>query len=127
RIRVGDADVFVTGAQAYRIRYTLRGALSAFEGHDELYWNITGSGWPVPLEQVTTTVTLPRGADTFADCFAGITDDQCRTSADGNRATFAATRTLFPGEELTVAVGWQKGIVAVQVPVLEDRMSVDDF
>src|SRR5690606_9571026 len=86
-----------------------------------------GNAWSVPIEQATTTVSLPSGAEPFATCFAGITNEECRSSTSGTRATFTATRTLFPGEELTVVVGWQKGIVAVQEPVLEDRTSVDDF
>lgn len=128
RVRIGDPDRLVSGPQSYRLQYRLRAALNAFDGHDELYWNITGNRWTVPLESVTATVTLPDGAETFVACYQGFASSAgCDASADGSTATFAATRTLFPNEELTAVVGWQKGIVAVQPPVLEDRVSVDDF
>ena len=127
RIRIGDPDRTVTGPQTYRLTYTLAGTLNAFAGHDELFWNVTGSRWEVPLERVEVRVTLPPRAEAFATCFEGYASETCSYAVSGSSATFAANRTLFPGEELTIAVGWQKGVVDIQPPVLDDRVSVDDF
>ena len=127
-LRIGDPDVTVSGPQTYRIEYTLSGTLNAFEGHDEFYWNVTGNRWEVPLESVTTSVHLEGDAELFATCFEGYASNQnCSYATAGNEAMFETTRTMFPYEELTIAVGWDKGTVIVQAPVLEDRLSPDDF
>ena len=46
RIRIGDKDVFIPkGAHEYVIVYRTTRQLGFFEDFDELYWNVTGSGW----------------------------------------------------------------------------------
>jgi uncharacterized membrane protein YgcG len=128
RLKIGDPNKTISGVQVYRIEYVVQGALNAFEGHDELYWNVTGSEWEVPIETVRVDVALPVRAEVFVACFQGrASTAACDVTASGSDATFASTRTLFPGEELTIAAGWQKGVVDVQPPVLEDRTSIDDF
>jgi Predicted membrane protein (DUF2207) len=34
-------------------------ALTFFDTHDELYWNVTGNGWEPPIERVTAEIDLP--------------------------------------------------------------------
>ncbi len=128
RLKIGDPDRTVTGVQVYQISYTVVAALNAFEGHDELYWNVTGSEWGVPIDSVRVDLSLPRDAGLFVACFEGYRSTApCDSEAAGRGASFATTRTLFPGEELTIAAGWDKGAVDVLPPVLEDRTSIDDF
>ncbi len=128
RIRIGDADVFVSGQQEYRIHYTVEGALDAYADHDELYWDATGSGWPVVMEEVNIALELPAGADLRVTCFQGASSSAlCQSGGEGNRAAYAATREMFPGEEVTIVAGWQKGIVDVAPPILRDRPSIDDY
>lgn len=127
-VRIGDPDRTITGEQTYVIDYTLEGMLNAFEGHDELYFNVTGGRWTVPIEHATANVTLPTGAELFVTCFEGFRSTaECESSASGNQVSYAATRTLFPSEELTIVAGWEKGVVTVPPPVLKDRVSPDDF
>jgi len=45
RLKIGDADKFITGMQTYIISYKVTGALTYFLDHDELYWNVTGNKW----------------------------------------------------------------------------------
>src|SRR5919107_1189470 len=74
-IRVGDPQQTVSGRQTYELRYTVAGAFNrittptplrdgtaSLPPHDELYWNVTGSGWKVPIGRVTVAVTAPQGA-----------------------------------------------------------------
>jgi uncharacterized membrane protein YgcG len=128
RLKIGDADRTISGKQAYRISYRLRGALDAYDDHDELYWNALGT-WQVPVERTTVKVTLPSSATPKATCFQGASQStaQCRSGASGNTLSFTATRPLQFGEQLTVVAGWQKNLVAVGPPILEDRVSLDDF
>ena len=72
--RVGDANRTVTGAHTYRLTYRVRGALNAFPDHDELYWNVIGSQWSVPIVGATVRVHLPTEATPAIACFAA-TDD----------------------------------------------------
>src|SRR3989344_3903018 len=49
-LKIGDADKTITGVHTYVITYTVSGALTYFSDHDELYWNVTGNEWTVPIE-----------------------------------------------------------------------------
>ena len=46
-------------ARAVTIRYRVRRGLLAFEGADELYWNVTGNEWDVPIRSAEAVVGLP--------------------------------------------------------------------
>jgi uncharacterized membrane protein YgcG len=124
-IRIGDPDRTVTGRQTYVIDYALSGGLGFFEEFDELYWQVTGTEWPVPIERVSATVLLPPVAATaFADsapwqahCYAGgpesTSDAACTAVVESPGVYRFATRTaLAPGEGLTLAAGFPKGVVA---------------
>jgi len=127
-VKIGDADVVISGPQDYVITYTVSGALDAYDDHGELYWDASGV-WPVTIESFAMTVTLPRRAEVFATCYEGYTGftDPCRFEAAGNVATFSSSRALTEGEQVTVAVGWQQGIVQMDPPVLQDRLTAGDL
>ena len=68
KIAVPDADNATrTVVIRYRSRNTIREygeADGGYGAHDELYWNVTGNGWPFPIRRASATVTLPAaGAD----------------------------------------------------------------
>jgi hypothetical protein len=134
RIRIGDPDTVVSGAEHYEISYLLRGAMNAFDTHDELYWNITGHDWPVTIGAAEATVRGPAGSIVRIECFQGGagSNTPCRSSSDGSAATFA-TGALSSGSGLTVVVGFEKGAIAVPPPELVDadhsdpREAIADF
>lgn len=119
RFRIGDPDRTITGRETYRIAYRVGGALNGFPDHDELYWNATGV-WPVRTERAAVTVRAPRDAIVRVECFQGPQGSTERCTADftPSEATFAATRPLLEGEQITVVVGLRKGIVAPPAPIL---------
>jgi len=43
------------------VRYRVLNGLKFFEEHDELYWNVTGDEWEVPIERARAVVRLPAG------------------------------------------------------------------
>jgi uncharacterized membrane protein YgcG len=104
------------------IRYRVRNALRFFdEGSeagflDELYWNVTGNEWEVPIEGASARVILPEGV--LPTQWAGYTGargeagEDIRSEAAGNAVAFEVTRTLGSYEGLTVAVGWEPGVVS---------------
>ncbi len=119
RLKIGDADAYVTGEQHYIVNYTITRAINYFDDHDELYWNAVGTAWEVPMQAATATVTLPRAEhvleNTNATCFSGIsgsTESDCSTIKNDNTFTYATNRPLQPGEGLTIVAGFPKGLVA---------------
>lgn len=117
RIRIGDADVFISrGNHRYVIRYTMSRMGRFFPDHDELFWNATGNYWNFPILKATTTISLPSGA--VIQNLVGYTGVPGSTAQDvrinkllDSRATFEALRRLPPGEGMSVAVAFQKGIL----------------
>ena len=59
RLKIGDPDRLISGIYNYIITYTVEGALTYFSDHDELYWNITGNEWTVPIVQASALIRLP--------------------------------------------------------------------
>ncbi len=99
----------------------MRGAINGFTDHDELYWNVTGNQWGVPIAKATATVggpSLQREA-----CYQGPngSTDPCNSSLTADFASFAVTRPLNPGEGLTVVVALQEGAVTNTSPILEAK------
>jgi len=68
-IKIGDPARTLSGKQSYRISYTITGALNAFADHDELYWNVNGDKWDVPMSIVSASVVGPAGAIQKVTCF----------------------------------------------------------
>ncbi|MGH9200920.1 MAG: DUF2207 domain-containing protein [Vicinamibacterales bacterium] len=120
RIKIGDPDRFVSGELRYVISYTINDGLNPFADHDELYWNVTGNDWAVPVESASAIVTVPGPGIERLACFEGPTGSTapCSSSGDDTTASFEATSALQPGDGLTIVVGLQKGLVAVGPPVL---------
>jgi uncharacterized membrane protein YgcG len=118
RIRIGDADVWLDyGPTRYTIRYTMTRMARFFADHDELYWNATGNYWNFPILSAVTNIRLPAGA-VIGDLAGytgrvGSTEEAVTiTRTADNAATFRATRTLAPGEGMTIAAMFQKGVIA---------------
>jgi hypothetical protein len=60
RIYFGDEKVVLPpGEYTYALVYTANREVGFFAGHDELYWNVTGTGWLFPIAHASATVTLP--------------------------------------------------------------------
>jgi uncharacterized membrane protein len=123
RIQIGDADKTVSGRQQYRISYLVRGALNAFADHDELFWNVTGGDWTVPILRSSATVKAP-AAFSQTTCFIGLAGSAERCSgvtATGQAAQFTTGRALTPGQQLTIVAALPKGVVAEPRPILQDQ------
>ena len=124
RIRIGDPDFCVTGRRTYVIHYEIDDGVSRFDGWDEVYWQVTGTEWPVPIERAEAHVILPPerarergGAEPWdASCYAGgprsASDERCVAEMiEPGSYRFATTGTLEPGEGLTFAATFPNGVV----------------
>ncbi len=98
------------------IRYRAQNALRHFEEHDELYWNLTGDEWDVPLGMVSGSVSLPDGvtgvrATAFNGPY-GATLQEAEVGLAGREVTVTMPRPLQYREGVTAVVGWDTGLVA---------------
>ena len=116
-LRIGDPNVMLNGISTYVIRYRVVRAIHFFDEHDEIYWNVIGPDWEVPIDNAVCTVILPSDQkngimmQAFSGRFGSTTSDVQGTEPDKRTACFWMSRTLSPGEEMTVVVGWAKGVV----------------
>lgn len=125
RIRIGDANRTITGTHTYVITYRLGGTLNGFSDHDELYWNVIGAQWDVPIGRASVTVRAPV-APTAVACFAGPTGSNVpcgSATVEAGRAAFAQPSGLDTYEGLTVVVSLPKGAVSAPAPILSVRQT----
>jgi len=117
RIWIGNPDRFLaSGEHRYVVTYAMERMARSFADHDELYWNATGNYWDFPILRSVARVTLPDGA-VISDLSAytgevGSSETAVTiTRTADNQATFRTQRALAPGEGMTFAVSFQKGII----------------
>jgi len=118
--------IWVPGAEdatrTVRIHYKVANALRFFDEHDELYWNITGDEWDVPIHAAAASIELPTGvtgvrATAFRGEYGSTT--QNRVTVDGSSIR-VSTAGLGFHEGLTVVAGWDPGVV--RRPTAVDRV-----
>jgi uncharacterized membrane protein len=97
------------------LHYRVRNGLKFFEDHDELYWNVTGDEWDVPVNDASAQILLPPGVtgvhtNVFTGSF-GSTARDGEASTSGSIIEVSMDRPLAFHEGLTVAVAFDKGFV----------------
>jgi uncharacterized membrane protein YgcG len=119
RVRIGRAEQMLElGTHEYRIVYRTARQLGFFDGHDELYWNVTGNGWPFTIERATARVQLPQlvPADRLkAEAYTGpqgARGHDATASVEPGLYRFETTRALGPNEGLTIVAMFPKEITA---------------
>lgn len=105
------------------LHYRVRNGLKFFDDHDELYWNITGDEWEVPIEAASAHIVLPSGAEgirtlAFTGSY-GSREEAADVQVRGREIDFRMQRPLAFHEGLTAVVGWNKGVV--QRPTMTAR------
>jgi hypothetical protein len=121
-LRIGDANRTVTGTQTYTVSYTVKGIANpnvTSSNMDELYWNVIGTGFVVPISNVTLTLKGPAAVQKTT-CYMGAKFDQACTSNafTGSTATYAQTN-LNTGQGLAVVAGWPVGTFVGAEPTFE--------
>lgn len=115
----------VDAARTVRLTYGVTNALRFFEAdegadgiveaYDELYWNVTGTEWPVPIDAAGATVRLPQTttgvrAHAFTGGY-GATGQDAVVRVAGAIVEVRTGRPLGFREGLTIGVGWDAGVV----------------
>ena len=107
------------GEHRYEFRYRLNRMLGYFDQHDELYFNVTGTGWDFPIDEASAAVRfafdVPGDAlklEGYTGPFGALGNDYSASVDDTiGGARFRVTRPLGQREGLTIVVGWPKGYV----------------
>lgn len=124
-LRIGDEDVDdVSGVQRYVVSYAVGGWINpagAQHSGDELYWNVIGSGWTVPLSGLSVRVTGPAAVQD-ATCFVGPagSTDPCTTVRSAGRSATFRQDLLAAGDQWTTVTGWPGGTFDSE-PILAPR------
>jgi len=131
-LKIGDADVLVSGLKTYVVKYDVVGAINYFSDHDEFYWNVNGSDWPVSILKSKATVFVPfeiKNPSSEIKCFYGAygSKNECKFSylmKEGyTQINFEAPVALSSGEDLTIAISFPKGLIAQNALVKPMRES----
>jgi hypothetical protein len=115
---LGNANAMLPrGRHVYTFSYTTNRQLGFFAEHDELYWNVTGLGWPFPIDHASVTVHLPSAISADRVHLRGFTGpagshaSQLTASTEDGTFLFATTKPLPFHQGLSLVVSWPKGFV----------------
>ena len=112
RFRIGEADTSIEGEYVYVIKYTMKNAVNYFDDHDELYINIAGNYWNVPIQKLSTSIKVP-GKIINKICYTGVSgskESNCTfKDISETETSITLADTLDIGEDLTVAISMPKG------------------
>ncbi len=112
-IKIGDPNVTINGVHVYRITYTTDRAINDFSDHTELYWNVTGNGWQVPMQAASFTLATPGKSDRVK-CYSGYLGSEaedCSIVANETQVEAHALRGLDGGQGLTVVISFPLGVI----------------
>ena len=90
---------------------------SEFEaGHDELYWNVTGDEWEIPIRAASARIVVPPEvtglrARVYTGGF-GSTASNARVTEIESGFYFETTSPLGMREGMTVSLAWDPGVIA---------------
>lgn len=118
KIYIGSRDVFLApGNYTYDITYTTNRQLGFFKDYDELYWNVTGNGWRLPIRKAHARISFDFAINTQQlthEAYTGYAGEQGKTytsSVQNDSVFFSTTTPLAQKQGLTIVVTWPKGLV----------------
>jgi len=120
-LRIGDPDRTITGAHTYVIGYTVDRVLLFHDEYLQLYWNVTGNDWSIPIGAATATVRLPSSVDpseVATTSYVGYAGQSARGAATVDpegRWSFAGG-PFSPGEGLTIDISVPRSALPVAPP-----------
>ncbi len=113
KIYIPDA---VNTTRTVEIHYTITNAVRWFDDYDELYWNVTGNDWPVPIESASATISFPPNAagNLRAQAFTGVygsNEQNATVRVNGSTVSVQTNDQLSMREGLTADVYIPKGVL----------------
>ena len=118
KIYIGDKNIVVPrGKNLYTIQYTTNRQLGFFHDHDEIYWNVTGTGWRLPIDKAQARVQLPQNISPqsiHAQAYTGYQGEEGKNytySIQDNCINFSTIHGLKQYEGITIVATFPKGFV----------------
>ncbi|MHB8660799.1 MAG: DUF2207 domain-containing protein [Minisyncoccota bacterium] len=99
-----------SSSHTWTLNYTLHGALGFYSDHDELYWNLF-TDYSVPVDAAEAYVHLPAPAINPTEKLYRTSGGQYSFEALDSQTFRFATASIAPNEAVTIALGWQKGMI----------------
>ncbi len=117
-VKIGDPASTISGRHTYTISYVAHGALMYPKGEGpELYWNVTGNGWQVGIEQVRATLIDPDSILRMErSCYYGSVGENtsCRIVASTTGIMMSA-QNLLPHQGMTVANALSSQVAVMKI------------
>lgn len=118
------------GQHTFIIHWQSKNHIRSFENYDELYINVIGHNWRLPINNAIVTLNLPQSVEAIQSAAyygaQGRTDQIKATQQTPQKIQFKAPEILGNGKGFTVATGFTKGIVpsikANQLDIVVDRL-----
>lgn len=111
-VKIGKANVEITGSHLYTISYLVKNGIgSNYQDHDEIFWNVTGNSWQVPILQASVSLRTDFGISANKIvCYTGISgsvEKNCLISKN-DPAVIKTAGILSAGEGFSVVWGFPK-------------------
>lgn len=120
RIKIGSASVYLNGKHRYNISYRVKlGVLPASQNadRDAVRWNIVGTGWSVPIDNVTAHFHLPDSLgrsrvalSTYTGAY-GTTTSSADTKWINDTTLQVYVTHLAPYEGATIELAFDRGLL----------------
>ena len=116
--KIGDENLTLTGEKTYIIKYRLSNLLNYYDnltspekaGQAELYFNVNGNDWSVPIKKISLSIILPDSqAPKENKYYLGFFGEQnsSRVKVESGTPYKISAENVEPGEELTIVSRWE--------------------
>jgi uncharacterized membrane protein YgcG len=118
RFYLGSSNLVLSpGEYSYELRYQVERALLFHPDTDELYWNVTGNQWSLPIAKASVEVLLPpRIGLSKLHAYTGSSgasgQDYAVLEQQEPRVVLQTTKALGSYQGFTVALEWPAGLIA---------------
>jgi len=115
RVKIGNPNKNISGIKKYYITYYVKGALRFFDHQDEIYWNVTGNFWKIPIRSASVNIKIPNSHLTHNSnehkVYIGRYGSKELVDVESDHSEiFAKTaKSLSPKEGMTISASFQKG------------------
>ncbi|WP_422485496.1 DUF2207 domain-containing protein [Gudongella sp. DL1XJH-153] len=113
-LRIGDPDEYASPIEYYTVNYVYNIGDDLDPDMDELYFNLVGDQWEIPIHKTLFSITMPKDFNeediNFTAGYTGSTGAaQVDYTVNGNTITGQYNQTISPGQALTIALPLEEG------------------
>lgn len=109
-LKIGDPDTTFTGQKKYLISYKVDRAAREFTDSQQLFWDITGEGWQLPIMKTEIVIDLPASPSQVL-CFIGElgSTQPCSYTLQQNQVVVQLDETISYGQNVSIGVKFEPG------------------